>query len=415
MHGLATARAIGSSDPVRPPIDFPTMGGEPAVGEKPGLHQRGRVRSVDGLRALAFTLVFLFHSWEFSGRPRVPVITDIVAQNTRPDLFVVLTGFALYLPFAIDPGRHERFRTGNYLERRVKRIVLPYYAALALAIALPYVLKFMYSVVGRSTSTTVPPDIGDVISHLTFTHMFFPQYWAGINGSLWTMSLEMQLYLLFPLLILAVARWGVRAMVPLALASVSWHLLSPFDGQWPHNFLWGATAVGRLTEFMAGMLAATLVMRHRKLLTGRWLALAATLFLAGYAVAVNLADSTSLPLRELGLSLAFGALIVLAIAVPPVERFFGSGPVSRLGYMAYSMFLVHQPIAWYMSEALTKVLGLGDGLTKLVVMWTLGFGAVLVVGGVFFVLVEEPCIRWSKAVKKPGSRDEQATQPAPEA
>lgn len=390
------------------------MGERLGVGEEPGFSQPGRIRSVDGLRALAFTLVFLFHSWEFSGRPRITVLTDVVAQNTRPDLFVVLTGFALYLPFAIDPTRHDRFRTSNYLERRVKRIVLPYYAALALALLLPYLLKALYSLAGRPTNPTAPPDVGDVLSHVTFTHMFFPDYWAGINGSLWTMSLEMQLYLLFPLLIVAVARWGMRALVPLALLCVVWHVLSPFKGEWPNDFLWGATAIGRLTEFMAGMVAAVIVMRYREQISRRWMGAAALLFLGGYVAAVNLGGVPWLPVRELGLSLAFGALIVLAIAVPPVERFFGSAPVSRLGYMAYSMFLVHQPIAWYTSEALRRIVGVDDGLLMLGIMWTVGFGVVLAVGWPFFRYIEEPCIRWSKAVAKPEQRRARGGSIAPQ-
>ncbi|MFB9732034.1 acyltransferase family protein [Ornithinimicrobium kibberense] len=375
-----------------------------AVGEKPGFEQRARIPSVDGLRALAFTLVFLFHSWEFAGRPRIPVVTDIVAQNTRPDLFVVLTGFALYLPFALDPSRHGRFRTGAYVERRIKRIVLPYYAALALALVLPYVLKVIYSLLGQAPNPTDPVAWGDVASHLTFTHMFFPEYWAGINGSLWTMSLEMQLYLLFPVVVLLVARWGLWALVPLSAVSVLWHVVTPFGDQWPEDFLWGATAIGRLTEFMAGMVAAVIVMRLRHRLTRRWLLAALVVFVLGYAVATGSLTGGRIPVREVGLSVAFGGLIVLAIGAKPVEAFFGSRPVARLGYMAYSMFLVHQPIVYYFSEGLERVLGVPEGHGELALLWSVGFAVVFVVGWLFFRFIEEPCIRWSKAVaKRPAS------------
>jgi peptidoglycan/LPS O-acetylase OafA/YrhL len=386
--------------------------GELKVGEKPGFAQPGRVRSVDGLRALAFLLVFLFHSWEFAGRPRVPLVTDIVAQNTRPDLFVVLTGFALYLPFALDPSRHERFRAGTYLERRVKRIVLPYYAALALALALPYLLKLVYRVLGSTPEPQQPPAVGDVVSHLTFTHMFFPDYWAGINGSLWTMSLEMQLYLLFPLLVWGVARWGLRALLPAAVAAVAWHVVSPFQGQFPEDFLWGATAIGRLTEFMAGMVAGVVVIRHRARLTPPVLAILATVFVVGYAVATGALGGSPFPFREVGLSLSFGALIILAIGVSPVERVFGSAPVARTGYMAYSLFLVHQPVVYYVSEGLERVVGVPEGHLQLLLLWTVGLAAVGAVGWVFFRWVEEPCIRWSKRAGRPATASGATPPPA---
>ena len=379
------------------------------VGEKPGVNQPGRVRSVDGLRALAFMLVFLFHSWEFSGRPRIPVLTDIISQNTRPDLFVVITGFALFLPFAIDQTRYDRFKVGVYLERRAKRIVLPYYAALALALVLPYLLKVLYNLTGRTASPTEPVAWGDLLSHLTFTHMFFPEYWAGINGSLWTMSLEMQLYLLFPILVLAMARWGVWVLLGAAAISIGWHLLGPLfvSNTFPENFLWGATGIGRLVEFGAGMLAAVIVMRHRDKLTRVPLLIAALLVVLGYAVAVSVRFSGALewfPVREIGLSISFCALIVLAIGAAPVEAVFATPLVSRVGYMAYSFFLVHQPIVYYFSELLKRGLGMSDGLVLLAILWTVGLALVFVVGYVLYVLVEEPCIRWSKAAGRRAAR-----------
>ena len=83
------------------------------------------------------------------------------------------------------------------------------------------------------------PTFGDLISHATFTHLFFPEYWSSINGSLWMMSLEMQLYLLFPLLLLAAARWGwpvlVGAIVVSVLFRVGVELFVP-GPDFPHQF-----------------------------------------------------------------------------------------------------------------------------------------------------------------------------------
>ena len=97
-------------------------------GEKPAAAQR--IDSVDGLRAIAFLAVFAFHTWEFAGRPEIPVLSAVVSQNIRPDFFVVLTGFVLFLPFARRPERMDQFQTRAYLWRRMRRIVIPYYVAL---------------------------------------------------------------------------------------------------------------------------------------------------------------------------------------------------------------------------------------------------------------------------------------------
>ena len=286
-----------------------------------------RIRSVDGLRALAFMLVYLFHSWEFSGSPRVPVLTDVVSQNTRPDLFIVLTGFVLFLPFARDEARLHRFATGEYLARRLRRIVPPYYAALALAIALPFVLKALFAVLDRPTNAQPAPALGDVVAHLTFTHMFFEEYWDGLNGSLWTMSLEMQLYLLFPLLVIVVARWGLRGLVPVVAVAIAYRMLvgQVVDGPpFPDHFLWGATALGRLMEFAAGMLAAVLAMRWRHRVGYRHTIglLAAVIGFYLLATVTPWGRSLEVPVRETALGLSFGLLVVLAIVSRRTEAVF---------------------------------------------------------------------------------------------
>lgn len=365
------------------------------------VESRERIRSVDGLRALAFLLVFAFHSWEFAGKPFVPVISGIVSQNTRPDFFVVLTGFVLFLPFARDPDRARSFAPKSYLKRRMRRIVLPYYAALAFAILLPQTLVILMRILGREASWQEIPSLPDILTHLTFTHLFFPEYWAGINGSLWTMSLEVQLYLVFPVLVLLYERYGNRAIIFALAFSLGYRFVV---GLWlagrgfPVEFLGGATAIGRMMEFIAGMVAAELMFAWRRSISGKRVLILGGVVTGGYIVATSPAASLIfLAVREVFLGVTFGALILLAVTVPFVERAFAWPAIAGLGYRAYSMFLVHQPVAWYFSEMVTKMLGVEDGHVKLAIMWSMGLGAVLVIGQVFFVMIERPCIAWAKA------------------
>lgn len=374
-----------------------------------GSEDQQRVDSVDGLRALALLLVFAFHTWEFAGSPYVPGISTVISQNTRPDFFVVLTGFVLFLPFARDASRAGRFLPGPYLRRRMRRIVLPYYAALLLAVLLPQTLVVLVRAVGMDASWQPLPSAGDTLTHVTFTHMFFPEYWAGINGSLWTMSLEMQLYLLFPLLILTWRRFGIKGLSWALTASIAYRLfvgLIVDERGFPVEFLVAATGLGRLMEFLAGMVAALLVFRWRDRLRPWSLALPA-LVVGAYTIAVQ-GWPAWLPVRELGLGLTFGSLIMAAVMLRPIEQVFAWRPVSWLGYRAYSMFLVHQPVAWYVSEFLTKAAGVGPGTVKLALLWSIGLLVVMIFGQAMFLLVEQPCINWAKrtpstkSVPKPG-------------
>lgn len=106
------------------------------------------------------------------------------------------------------------------------------------------------------------------------------------------------------------------------------------------------------------MLAAVVTFRYRSRVTPRALVAAGLLFVGGYLVASQDGVADHFPIRELGLSVAFGCLIVLAICCAPVEVLFGSRIVSRLGYMAHSMLLAHAPLSYCFSEALRRVMGL---------------------------------------------------------
>lgn len=366
-----------------------------------------RIDSVDGLRAVAFLAVFAFHTWEFAGRPDIPVLSAVVSQNIRPDFFVVLTGFVLFLPFARRPERMDEFETRKYVWRRLRRIVIPYYVALAYAVLLPQLLVVIMRALGRDASWQPMPSWGDWLTHLTFSHLFFAEHWSSMNGSLWTMSLEMQLYLLFPLLLVAANRWGARALIVAIGVSVAYRVLVAIlvpGPAFPDQFLWGASGVGRLMEFAAGMLAAIIAFKVIDRVRRPHIALVIGLMVVSYIVATApVFRGTILPLRELGLSVLFGSLIVLVLSVPLAGRVFAWKPLSYLGYRSYSLFLIHQPTAWYVSEFLQKFLDIPEGPLLLLLLWTVGFAVVFGVGQLLFVTVERPCIDWAKGTRrKPG-------------
>lgn len=366
-----------------------------------------RIDSVDGLRAIAFLAVFAFHSWEFAGRPEIPVLSSVVSQNIRPDFFVVLTGFVLFLPFARRPERMSEFESRRYLWRRLRRIVIPYYVALAYAALLPQLLVVIMRLLGRDASWQPMPSLGDWLSHLTFSHLFFAEHWSSMNGSLWTMSLEMQLYLLFPLLMIAANRWGVPALLVAIGVSVVFRiavaLFVPGEA-FPDQFLWSASGLGRLMEFAAGMLAAIIAFKVAGRVRKPHHVLLLALMVISYVVATApVFKGSVLPVRELGLSTLFGSLIVLVLSSPAVGRLFAWKPLSYLGYRSYSMFLIHQPTVWYVSEFFQKFLDVPEGPLLLLLMWTVGFAVVFGVGQLLFVTVERPCIDWAKRTGRESS------------
>src|SRR4051794_17084576 len=93
-----------------------------------------RLSAVDGLRAAAALWVLLFHMRAFSGVQLWPGLDLLVRSgSTGVSLFLVLSGFCLYSPYA--GGRLARFNGREFFRRRIRRLLPAYYASLLVMVA----------------------------------------------------------------------------------------------------------------------------------------------------------------------------------------------------------------------------------------------------------------------------------------
>ncbi len=163
--------------------------------------RRGRKRYIaaaDFLRVFAVGLVACFHIWQQSwfdpgfvlGGVHVDLQRIIRRGYMGVDLLLVLSGFLLYLPAA---SSGEMPDTREFYAKRLWRILPSYLFALA-------VCAVFALLSGRSPGG--PPLWKDLLTHLTFTHTFWRDtyLWSRLNVALWTLAVEMQFYLLFPLI-----------------------------------------------------------------------------------------------------------------------------------------------------------------------------------------------------------------------
>lgn len=168
------------------------------------------IRVLDGIRAVAILIVAWYHFWQQSWL--APVIgnldLDWLVRNGSilVDLLILLSGFCLFLPHARAMVYGDRTDTaGGFYIKRLARIAPSYYASLLIVLfcfALP-LGEYM-----GDTSFFVK----DLLSHLTFTNNLFTEVlWAThLNGVLWTVGVEVQLYLIFPLLARWFRRWPLQ-------------------------------------------------------------------------------------------------------------------------------------------------------------------------------------------------------------
>ena len=182
-----------------------------------------------GFRAIMVLLVANFHIWQqgwlyqtFHIGP-ITIEMDFLTRSSYNfvDGMILLSAFLLFLPYA--RAMEEDYPlpgVGDFYLNRLARIVPSYVASVLLMLFLVALPQNLYH---NASAMHL-----DLWSHLTFTHTFFrmPYQHSNLNGVLWTVVIEMQMYLLFPfigraamkkpaltLLLLTGAGWLYRAVV----------------------------------------------------------------------------------------------------------------------------------------------------------------------------------------------------------
>lgn len=302
-----------------------------------------RLDHVDALRALAVLAVLALHVRGFwvlpeEGRGVTFVVDRLAAQGAAGvDLFIVLSGFCMAYPLL--RGRSDgiaRLSARRFYRRRAVRLLPAYYVCVLGLFALGQLPAPRERMLAR------PPDLQDLVLHLVLLQPLSRDSIGAVNGPLWSISLEVTLYLVFPLVLVALRRYGWhRLVVGTVLLAVVWagvgaalDAVAP-DRAWlpdPSKVL-----PARLFEFAFGMLAAQWLVRpeawHRRTAT-------AVLVLGALAGAAGTVADVGL-VRVLGWGAASFGLTVLASRGLPARRW--TRPVTALGLVSYSFYLLHQP------------------------------------------------------------------------
>ena len=376
-----------------------------------------RIPSVDGLRAMAMLMVYGCHMYLFTHNPalsvplfgnRVDLFRVFTQFPTGVDLFMVLSGFCLFLPACKSEAAMQKWHWRDFYKRRVRRIVPPYYAAIFYSVALPYVLVMLYRLLHQPAHWPPLEAPGVYLSHFLFAQTLFLSTFGHINGAFWSMGLEAQFYLLFPLVIWGYRRFGLWIVAAMIAVSIVYRIIAsaitaPMSEH--AQFLASAFFLGRWMQFALGMTAAWLVARYRQAGRERSAAWGTGVALGAAALfTVTCATTPDLHwVRSLLLGVAFSGLTVaLCISTTPVRALFENRYMTWLGYVSYSLFLLHWPTGYYLSELFSKVLHV-SGLTELFLLLTVGFAVTVGISYLFFLLAEKPFLSQSSRSARPAA------------
>lgn len=298
-----------------------------------------RILALDGLRGVAIAVVLIGHLTRDRFRTN-PLLHWATVSLQNPDLgvqlFFVLSGFLIT---GILLG--ERSRTGfiglrRFYIRRAFRILPAYYTFLLIASAL----------VATGALSTTPADLAS-------SFLFFSNYSPASDATwlehTWSLAIEEQFYLLWPLLLL---RLGNRKATRLAVVVV---LLSPGirvityaltgDANYQHF-------QNRADSLLAGALLALFALSRPKVIEkirsaiGRWhlISLAVCFLLATSYISEVAGGLWTLTLAW-PLNASAVVLIVLAATAPTstrTKRFLEVAPLILLGRISFSLYLWQQ-------------------------------------------------------------------------
>lgn len=322
---------------------------------------RAWLPALQSLRGLAAMWVVLYHLQVYLERLGEPLLSARVPLswgdfNPLPwdsidllgglrlgwlgvDLFFVLSAYLLGQPF-ID-GRSPRW--GRFVADRFLRIAPPYYASFALT-ALSYALF--------APAAWIP---ALAWWSLVFLQVFDFQWFIAINPAFWSLAVELQFYLLLPLLARPFReRWWPAALAACVAVSIAYRAVM-FDVGGAFGIQWETfTLPSFLGHFGAGLAIARIRLLSRPIGSG----VRRATFLAGLVLALapallwipageTLFSGISWPGDVLVRPLAAGgfALVVLATASGGwVAKALAWRPLEWLGAISYSLYLIHIPV-----------------------------------------------------------------------
>jgi peptidoglycan/LPS O-acetylase OafA/YrhL len=372
----------------------------------PGSRSR-RLAGLDGVRGLAALFVVVNHVFlrAFPGYPvdRAPFgIAWFIYGRFAVVVFIVLSGFSL----ALAPARHgwRLDAVARFAERRARRILPAYWAALVFSLVVAWLI--------------VPqPGHGIPDAKSVLVNGLLVQNVVGAhspNAAFWSMAVEAQLYLAFPLLLLMVRRWGALAMVATVTLVVSMvGVLGPHVSRLDTFVIQSPPDLAAL--FALGILTAGIVSASgaRRSWPWAWLTLAAAVpVFAAIVVEGSVWTLGHLFWVDLALGPAIACLLAALATGRPARlpRLLDARPLRGLGLSSYSLYLTHAPIVAAVYEEI--VAGrVRQGVPAFVVTLALALPLTILFARVFASVFETPFRRrrgWSWAARREQPRAEGA-------
>ncbi|MFN6514669.1 MAG: acyltransferase family protein [Nostoc sp. CreGUA01] len=359
---------------------------------------------LDGLRGLASLYVVLVHVEPGIG-DQLPIHWFLFVRAMKYGAFsvisfIVLSGYVLMLPVARSENGHLPGSLINYIKRRSRRILPPYYIALLICLligAVVFILEkytnFQWNELAGFGSFSPKFSSIDVLSHLLLVHNLSETTYITINSPMWSIPIEWQMYFLFPLLLLPIwRRFGllILAIIAFVIGLIPIYLFNGFLEQ-TNPWLLGIFCLGMAAADIGFSQKPKLVAMRNSLPWG-WLAIIFTCiaFITEW--------------RQLGLHIwinqSFAGLAFACLFISLTKSIIDGKQPSltlrilqhpwaiALGTFSYSLYLTHGPVLVFVRYLLFYLPISPDMFAA--ASYLLGTALSLMIAYLFYLFFERP-------------------------
>jgi peptidoglycan/LPS O-acetylase OafA/YrhL len=313
------------------------------------------VRFVEGMRGLAALYVMLAHMYGYAIDAHIALVPPLFVLATHwlnfgpvgVCVFIVISGYCLMIPNV------ESFDVGRFFYKRARRILPPYYGAIVISAVLFIAWERLTHEPARLSHVAAAAALHAALVH----NLISQRVSSSLNGAMWSIALECQIYVVFALLLIPlVRRIGLLATVAVALIlGVIPHYALHGRWDWTQPWLLGAFALG---------MGAAVLGRSSATRTRSYIATCALTGALGVLLLSRLPrhyDGAALLLPDLLIAISVAAFIAAGTrhqrygGTWPILRFLQCRPVFALGAFSYSLYLLHLPIVRVLDVLLDRL------------------------------------------------------------
>ncbi|MBX2905021.1 MAG: acyltransferase [Taibaiella sp.] len=350
---------------------------------------------IDGIRFLAIILVILFHAHGYfvaktphhfaDGPANYPLLETLLSNGDRGvELFFVLSGFILCLPFAKQYiGGEKKVQLKKYYLRRVTRLEPPYFIAMTALLLLHLAMNV------HSAAEIVPSWLASLI----YSHNFIFGRTPLLTVVAWSLEIEIQFYLIAPLLF---------KLLSLSLPVRRTALIGGIAGivllQWffpaPDNFI---SLYSFAQYFLTGILLSDFYVSQSVTTSFRnnvWVAVGCILLAAILYLPIkthkDYAQESFILASRIAFPFCIGLFYYIVMKNGAVKKIFSYKFVPIIGGMCYSIYLLHYTIISGFGRLSLGWRVTDSYLVNLAVQMLVLMIPVLAISALFYYLIERP-------------------------